>query len=381
MVSGTQMIRTILGLCSRDHGHPAMYEKLSRALFTFQHGDPSWDRLLHKAEHHGLAPLLYKHLEHIEYTLPREHHRTLRSLYQRSRFSARIRNRAIGEILQSYDRKQIRNLPVKGIALANFVYDSSEYRPMRDIDILVSRADLKKAEGTLVELGYQRKKSHDIPEDYYHLPPLVKDIDGLPVSIELHHDLLPIEESYPRWPLEKSLATALPINIGSSQTGSLNLEDSLHYLYLHGFRPPLSYEEFRFIHVADLVSLVERYHSRIDWQEAEKCFPQLRPVLSRFHFITPWPEPIIDLLELDIDRVPRRAGLPYRGWPLCKPQNLSVTELGALLYETLLPPQWWLQVYYGQLAGPGYLKARFFEHPRAVWRWIKAYRRRSATDG
>jgi hypothetical protein len=357
-----------------------MYEQLSRALQTFQGGGQPWDRLLHAAEYHGLAPLLYRHLEHIGCTLPRDHHRTLRSLYQRSRFSAQLRIRAIEEIDQTYSREQLRYLPVKGIALANFVYDSAEYRPMRDIDILVARADLHKAERLLIELGYQRKRSHDIPEDYYHLPPLEKHIDGLPITIELHHDLLPIEDTYPRWPLDKALSTALPIEIGGSRSATLSLEDSLHYLYLHGFRPPLSYEEFRFIHLADLVSLVEKFHSRIDWRQAEKHFPQLRPVLSRFHFVTPWPDPIIDLLELDIDRVPRGAGLPYRGWPLCKPQNLSVTERGALLYETLLPPQWWLQVYYGHLAGPAYLKARFFEHPRTIWRWIKAYRRLSNAD-
>jgi len=372
MTTAERRIRAILGLCSREYGHPVMYEMLSRALLDFHQHRGAWDTLVLAAEQHGVAPLLYKHLLEIAFDLPKDQQRTLRSLYQRNRFSARVRNRAIEEILSCCRQEQIESIPVKGIALANHVYDKAEFRPMRDIDILVDKQQLQRAEQLLIKLGYRRAKDHDIPEDYYHLPPLQQTIDGLPVAIELHHDLLPLEESYPRWPLAKSLATLLPFRIGSSTAATLNMEDSLYYLYLHGFRAPLSYEEFRFIHLADIVTLVERYFDRIDWQEAGRQFKHLLPVLSRFHFITPWRDEIVDSLNLDIDTVPKQSGRPFRGWPLYKMENRPIAGIGSLLYETLLPPQWWMQVYYGQLGGAAYWKSRCFEHPRAIWRWLKA---------
>ncbi|MEJ2058720.1 MAG: nucleotidyltransferase family protein, partial [Desulfofustis sp.] len=292
--------RAILGLCSRERGHPVMHEMLEQALLDYRRNQQSWDELIHEAERHGLAPLLYKHLQEVEFNLPKDQQRMLRSLHQRNRFSALVRNRAVETILQRCRQEQIVSMPVKGIALANIVYEKAEYRPMRDIDLLVAKEDLQRSEQLLIELGYRRRKSHHIPDDYYHLPPLVKTIDGLPVAIELHHDLLPLEESYPRWPLEKSLSASLPLTIGASQTVTLNLEDGLYYLYLHGFRAPLSYEEFRFIHLADIVTLVEKYFHKIDWDRAAEQFSNLLPILSRLHFVTPWRSEIISSLDLDV---------------------------------------------------------------------------------
>lgn len=352
-----------------------MHEMLNRALQDFDDNNLAWRELIHAAEFQGVAPLLYTHLQEIDFILPKDQQRTLRSLYQRSRYSAQIRAAAIEEILLHFQKEQIESMVVKGIALVNYVYDQAGLRPMRDIDILVGKAQLQKAERLLVELGYQRKQHHDIPDDYYHLPPLLKIIDGLPVAIELHHDLLPLEESYPRWPLEKSLTRSLSISIGAGEAVTLNLEDSLYYLYLHGFRAPLSYEEYRFVHLADIVSLVEKYFKSIDWDAAAADFPHLLPVLSRLHFVTPWREDILGGLDLDVSTVPKQPGMPYQGWPLCTFKKCSPAELGSLLYRTLMPPQWWMQVYYGHLEGTAYLKSRWFDHPRNIWRWMKAYHR------
>lgn len=367
------MIRQILGLCSRDLGHPPMYEMLDAALSAYTSRQLSWESLVHEAEVQGVAPLLYKHLEYLGFTLPDGHHRILRSLCQRCRLSNQIRNSAIVETLSYFKQEKIDTLLVKGIALANFVYTDPDLRPMRDIDLLVRKNDLERAESILLERGYRQKQDHDIPEHYYHLPPLVKTIDGLPISIELHHNLLPLDPAYPRWPLEKCYETGRPISIEGFETVSLNLEDHLYYLYLHGFCSPLTYEKFRYVHVADIVSLTEKYYQRIDWDQVHAQFNGLPSLLSRFHFITPWQDEIIRDLKLDINRAPSRPGVGYQGWPLHKIKDGSIKELLMLIYETLYPSQWWTQVYYGHISGMDYLKVRFFIHPRAIWRWIKSH--------
>ena len=348
-----------------------MLEQLNQALFDFGRHDSTWEQLVHQAEYHGIAPLLYNHLRHIGFTLPDGCHRILRSLHQRAKLSNHIRNKIAADIIKKYHHERIDVLAIKGIALGNHAYGDPSSRPMRDIDLLVRQQDLDMAQNLLREHGFLREKTHNIPDDYYHLPPLVKIVESLPISIELHNYLLPLDGNHPIWQLDKSFDSSMSITIGDAKTATLSLEENLHYLYLHGLRAPLSYEPFRFIHIADIVCLVERYFKRIDWRLAQTEFPQLSSILSRLHFVTPWPDAIINDLALDISRTPKNIGDGYSGWPLVKLRDTSALHIPLLTKETIWPPQWWTQVYYGQMSGSGYFKVRLFEHPRAVWRWLK----------
>ena len=367
------MIRTILALCSRDCGHEVMYCRLEQALVAFQARELSWDYLIQEAEKQGVASLLYKHIGSLDFKIPDNARRLLQSLYLRNRRSNTIRNKAVTEILNSYFLEKIDVLIVKGIALCNFMYSEIGLRPMRDIDLLVRKVDIVKAEKILFDLGYLPEEKHDIPDDYYHLVPMGKTIDGLPVSIELHHNLLPFHPQYPLWPLEKSYDTALELEINGTRARTLCLEDTLWYVYLHGFQAPLTYEPFRFMHVADIVSLVDKFLGVMNWQVVRKEVPTLLNILSRFHYLTPWQNNVLAQLKLDIRKQPDGTGLPYSGWPKRKLTTDKKKELLQLAKDTLWPSQWWMQIYYGHLRGTDYLKARLIDHPRMLWRWVKAY--------
>ncbi|WP_339136663.1 MAG: nucleotidyltransferase family protein [Candidatus Electrothrix sp. GW3-4] len=368
-------IRTILALCCRNLSHAPMLSQLDQALAAFQSQGGAWGQLIREAERQGVAPLLYQHtrLLDLDCTIPRNDRRILQGLYLRNRRSNTIRNRAIEEVVHVCCQQGIELLLVKGIALANFAYGEIGMRPMRDIDLLVSKDDLAEVKDILLQLGYRPDEGHAVPEDYYHLTPMSRDIDGLPVSLEVHHNLLPFHPQYPLWPLEKSYHTAMAFAINGVRARTLNLEESLWYIYLHGFQAPLTYEPFRLIHVADLVTLVEKFYDKIDWQATHKEMPILVNVLSCLHHLTPWPEHIREGLKLDITDRPQHAGLPFDGWPLRKIRKTPWTRLPALAKETLWPSRWWVQLYYGHLKGKHYWKARCIEHPRMVWRWVKAY--------
>lgn len=351
-----------------------MYSSLRSALSHYAGAKVSWNQLVLEAERQGVAPLLYKHVNAIDFALPdRNARRLLQSLFLRSRYANGIRNTAGSEILAAFQREDIAVLPVKGIALCHLAYSATELRPMRDIDLLVKKVDLAKAEQILLELGYRPDDVHDITTDYYHLVPLTRTIDGLPVSIELHHNLLPFHPLYPLWPLEKSYPTAMTFSINEHQARTLSLEDSLWYVYLHGFRAPLTYEEFRFVHVADIITIVERYLDRIDWRRVRSEFPQLLNILSRFHFLTPWQDQVVNRLGLPIGVRTDQPGMPYRGWPQRRLKTVKTIELAKLIKHTLWPSQWWVQVYYGHLLWSDYMKMRLIEHPRTLWRWFKVY--------
>jgi hypothetical protein len=350
-----------------------MYSRLRQTLVAFQARELSWDCLIQEAEKQGVASLLHKHICSLDFTIPDNARRLLQSLYLRNRRSNTIRNKAVTEILNSCHFEKIDVLIVKGIALCNFAYSEIGLRPMRDIDLLVKKVDIVKAENILFDLGYLPEEKHDIPDDYYHLVPMGKTIDGLPVSIELHHNLLPFHPQYPLWPLEKSYNTALELEINGARARTLCLEDTLWYVYLHGFQAPLTYEPFRFMHVADIVSLVEKFLDVMNWQVVQKEVPILLNVISRFHYLTPWQNKVVAQLKLDIRKQPDGTGLPYRGWPKHKLAKVKKKELFQLTKDTLWPSQWWMQIYYGHLRGTDYLKARFIDHPRMLWRWAKAY--------
>ena len=368
-----EMIRTILALCSCDIGGDIMYGKLEQALAEFRKQGGVWQHLIHAAEKQGVAPLLYKHFNAVYCKMPDGDRRLLQSLYLRNRRSNSIRNKVVAEVLQAYESDNIDVLIVKGIALCNFAYSETALRPMRDIDLLVKKRDLKKAEAILFELGYEQAADHDIPEEYYHLVPMVRTTDGLPVNIEVHHNLLPFHSQYPLWPIEKSYHCSRKFDINGTCARTLSLEETVSYVYLHGFQAPLTYEPFRFMHVADIVTLVERFVDRINWQQVCKETPTFLNVLSRFHYLTPWKSEIRQQLKLDISDQPGGHGVPYRGWPLLKLKTAAKTDVVQLTKNTLWPSQWWLQIYYGHLRGPGYLKARFIDHPRMLWRWAKSY--------
>lgn len=370
---GNPMIRSILGLCARDCSHTIMQEQLEQVMETFLKQGGSWKDLIYSAEQQGMSPLLYKHLNSLTLPLPRKGILLLHSLVLRTRRANLLRNQVTGEILLQFRTKDIKVLAVKGIALCNTLYTSPELRPMRDVDLLVAKKDLQKAQLLLIKKGFHETPDNCIPDDYYHLPPLTKIINEMPVTIELHHNLLPFHPQYPRWPLEKSYNSSCPVMIGGVPARTLSLEDTLYYVYLHGFQAPLTYEPFRLIHVADMVSLVEKYFNKINWQHMNRQTPHLLPAISRFHFVTPWHRDVKPVFSPYETGKPRHTGIPYNGWPRKKLLRTKRTELPQLFIDTVWPSQWWTQLYYGYVKGPAYLRCRLFEHPRALWRWIKAY--------
>lgn len=350
-----------------------MYRLLRQAVADFNASGSPWDDLVSHAERQGLSPLVHKHLASLDVDVPSAARRLLRALYLRNRHANSVRNELASEILRCYQAEKIDVLAVKGIALSNWIYSDPGLRPMRDIDLLVAKEDLPAAQKILEELGFVADQDHPLPDDFYHLTPMQKERDGLPVSVEVHHNLLPFHTTYPLWPLARSAGRSRSLQIGGQEVRTLCLEDTLWYLCLHGFRAPLTYEPFRLIHVADMVSFVDSFFEEIDWRELERLDRTLIPVLSRFHFLTPWPDHLVEKLRLPIDHPSRSIGIPYSGWPQRSVREIAFMDLFRFIRETIWPGQWWLHVYYGHLSGGSYFKARWFEHPRSIWRWLKTY--------
>ena len=241
------------------------------------------------------------------------------------------------------------------------------YRPT------VQKQDMVTVQELLLGLGFCKAKHPAIGEDHHHVDPLVKSIEGLPLSIEVHRNLLPGQSNDNRWSYENLRKHSVSFLINDTEARTLSLEHTLHYLYLHGLRAPLTYEPFRLIHVADLVSFVELNHGRINWGRLQSDFHSVYGVLSRLHFLTPWHPAVRNALPLDLTDKPDGAGVPYGGWPLLTIKRVPVHQWLKYARNTIWPSQWWAQIYYGHIRGLDFYKTRFFTHPQTLWRWAKTF--------
>lgn len=362
----------LLEVCARLDGHTRQHELLHKYCRTIN----NWQGLLKQAEREGMAPLLRKHLLEAGAEIPQSVRRSLNLLYKRHEKLARIRLKVLEDVMQLFHQHQITPILIKGAALCITLYSDPALRPMRDMDILFHEDYVEKAQKLLQDEGYTQSTSQ-IPADHHHLPSLYKNIDGIEICFELHRGLYPnITPHYPEVVFDKLLKTAHKKALGKMEVYVFNHKETLHYLYQHGFHPPLTYEPYKLISAADIISYTEKYFNSIDWNEMQKKHPACRHAIPLMHHISPWNVDKIpsDFLPEQHRKPHQLVPAPYRGWPRNK---LSVLQSGRakcrLLRDTFLPSRWWVSVYYGTSGVTGYLKAILRQHTRQLYLFHRLY--------
>ncbi|MCP4400540.1 MAG: nucleotidyltransferase family protein, partial [bacterium] len=141
--------------------------------------------LLHLAQRHSVAPLLYFRLktDGLQDSVPEQMFQTLQQAYL---YNAARNMRLYHKLAQILTLLNERNIPVivlKGAYLAEAVYENIALRTMADIDLLVKESDLQKAVEILYELGYAPDTTWATTA---HLPPFTK--PGK-IRVELHWTL------------------------------------------------------------------------------------------------------------------------------------------------------------------------------------------------
>jgi hypothetical protein len=367
----------VLGTCARGQGNELQYCRLIKQTDALE----LWDMLPRRAEDHGVAPLAYQHLKAIDALIPDHVMRDLKALTVRVRHANRVRAQALAEIAAAMQTENVRPLALKGAALAYMAYPDPALRPMRDMDLLLPRPDLPKAQRILQNLGYAVDPVLEriTPGKHHHIPGMVKMVDGLAVSVELHHNLYPPTLYYPSMPYERLAASARPFEVCGQTVYSLGLEDMLGHIYRHAAGPPLLLSDLRFISLADITTLVERYFEQINWPLLRRRYPQVWNILPLLHYLTPWSMPIIERLDLDVFHEPQGVSLPYTGWPRRHAFPHDVRWNRRLLRNTFNPPEWWLRLFYGVNTPLGAAYARYLRHPLHVLEWRLHYLKQDLT--
>lgn len=351
---GLSEVYLLLASCARAECSAAHYGQLARLASQVA----EWDQVPAQAEAHGMAPLLYVHLQAAGAPIPLNQKRELQALYLRHRHANQARTRLLGDIVTLYNAAGIRAIILKGAALAHIVYAEPGLRPMSDLDILVPLSQLQRAHSLLAELGFTVPPSF-APTPHRHLGAATLQREGLMLQVEIHHklfsDYFDGVRAYARsiiWPCGASRAaekpdglTAPPYPFTAAGQAALTLgcEDMLWHLCQHLVSHVNVWDCSRLIWTADIVSFSERFARQIDWQRIRREHPSVLDTLSLLHCATPLSDELLDLAKIKTGRAPQGIGVNYQGWPKIQARDKNIRRI---LSDTLLPSEWWLRLRY-----------------------------------
>jgi hypothetical protein len=158
-------------------------------------GDVRWSVVVDAARWHRLSGLLRRYLKAGGggTTVPAAVTEELRDATRDTAKRNLQRQAELHTVLAALAAEEIPAMLLKGAALIESVYPEVGLRPMQDLDILVPRAAIHRAQAAVQDLGYQTvggKVQADAEEKlrvHHHHFPLMK---GGGVAIELHHHVL-----------------------------------------------------------------------------------------------------------------------------------------------------------------------------------------------
>jgi hypothetical protein len=194
---------------------------------------PAWNEVVAIAAHHGLTPLLYTRLKQndAQACVPADVWERLRQVYIASAVRGMRLYRELRTVLRCLRSAGIPVIVLKGAFLAEAVYGDAALRPMADVDLMVPRAELPRAQRVLLDMGGVHQQFEEI-EAYVrtkrHLPQVV--VRG--ITIEVHWTI-----ASPTGPVRVEAAglwnRACPFSIAGVEVLAPSPEDLMLHLCLH----------------------------------------------------------------------------------------------------------------------------------------------------
>ncbi|MCX6842425.1 MAG: nucleotidyltransferase family protein [candidate division WOR-3 bacterium] len=222
-----------------------------------------WNEVLDMAADHGLVPLLFKRLKESDARahVPVDAWKQLRQVYFDSA-SANVRlYRKLGPVLRCLRSSGIKVIVLKGAFLAEAVYGDVALRPMGDVDLMVTKAELPRAHAVLLDTGRVHRRPEDAESRLWKntklwLTPVV--------SVDLCWTI-DVPGGRSRLDLTGLWERARPATIAGVEVLALSPEDLLLHLCLHAaHRHGLG---FGLLPLCDIAKTIHRFRSEIDWAQ------------------------------------------------------------------------------------------------------------------
>jgi hypothetical protein len=306
-----------------------------------------WNSVADIAVYYGLAPLLFKRLKKsdVRARIPADAWERLRLAY----FANAGRNvrlyRELRPVLQCLRSSGIPVIVLKGAFLAEAVCGDIALRHMRDVDLMVPRAELPRAQAVLLDMGGVPAYLEDIEwccRRNAHLPAVViRDL-----VIEIHWTIVT-----PTGPVRIDAAglwdRAQPATIAGVEVLALSPEDLLLHLCLHtshrdgfkvGLRP-----------FSDIAETIRRFRNETDpevrhgttehtenWRVRSEPRPSPDSVLAVASVVDSIPVPGIDWRQV-VERAREWGAARYVGLTLHLARSLMDAGVPDDVLERLVP--------------------------------------------
>ena len=232
-----------------------------------------WDYIVESSTRHRISPLLYWNLSSIddgEY-VPAEVMTKLRKRYHKNAARNKLLYDELSRVLKAFKDAGIGVIVLKGAFLAEAIYKNIGLRQMSDVDLLIKKGDLRKAEKELVQLGYhapiyptkwheklytqwQTEQAEEIPFRKYDKH----------VKIDVHWDIQSPSSPF-QIDINKFWENVQPVKIANVETLVFAPEDLLLHLCLHMERHLVNIGTIRFKWYADIPEVIEHYEEEINW--------------------------------------------------------------------------------------------------------------------
>ncbi|NOT58584.1 MAG: nucleotidyltransferase family protein, partial [Deltaproteobacteria bacterium] len=166
---------------------PERYEQLTKLLASVL----DWEQIVALAERHEIVPLLSRYLHAVPLEMvPDTVRKTLAVLMRENLVRNLYLQQELLRVLAALNQAALPVMPLKGPWLSELLYGDVTLRMTGDLDLLVRPHDLEAAEQILQELGYRRGRPREHEEESYHYTFVSDDRRALPVTVELHWDIV-----------------------------------------------------------------------------------------------------------------------------------------------------------------------------------------------
>ncbi len=233
---------------------------------VIEEGKVDWNSLFQLASWHKVLPLLYRSLQGAGLQAAPEPVLSSLKAYVRSASGHSLfLTGELLRLLKRFEAQGIPAIPLKGPALASFLYGDMALRQSVDIDILVQEEDYRSAKRLLLSLGYQPEYQLTRRQEKAYLQYQCEESFTLArgdtkITTELHWDIMPV-----KFPLKGIWERCETVSLAGATVTVLSPEDLLLFLCAHGSKHGWRCLQW-LCDVARLVSI----HETMDWGRVMK---------------------------------------------------------------------------------------------------------------
>jgi hypothetical protein len=228
----------------------------------------NWEKLVDQAISRSMGPLLYKLFLHkqLKEKVPSSAFKKLEAAYYTTLRRNMLLLNAWAEVAAALALVDVKVIALKGIYLAEHLYEDIGIRQLSDIDLLVQPENGEKTLEVLTQLGYQSTEnpfSTELKPDknFVHYPPMLR--DGL--SVEVHIRLHRPDSAY-KLNTKAFIERSEPVIINGVSAYTLSFYDQLLFLCIHSEKH-FTGSKIQFSCFSDLANFLFKYSQNMDWEK------------------------------------------------------------------------------------------------------------------